>query len=300
MQPNFIVGAGLAGLIAGHVWPSVNIYEAGGPSVINHRALLRFRTDSVSKLTGIPFKQVTVRKGIYYQEAFHQTNIQLANWYANKVVGRLAGDRSIWQLAPVERFIAPEDFLEQMIHACRHRTIFNTAIDFSEPNGPIISTAPMFIPLRALGMTVPESEGKFERSGITVTRYRIPGANVYQTIYFPDPHLKLYRASITGDLLIVESSGISVTSEELMDIKLAFGLREFPEYIDEVDQKFGKIVNIPDTMRKRLLFKLTADHGIYSLGRFACWRNILLDDVVEDCAVIKRLLMSSDYDLFKK
>jgi hypothetical protein len=297
-QPNFIVGAGLAGLIAGHVWTSTTIFEASPGPMNQHRALLRFRTDSVARLTGIPFKQVTVRKGIYFQDAFHKPNIQLANMYAQKVVGRLAGDRSIWNLAPVERFIAPEDFVEQLVSATSQRIHYNAPIDFSQPNGPIISTAPMHLPLRAVGILVPS--GTFERSGITVTRYRVPGANVYQTIYFPNPNIRLYRASITGDLLIVESRGVDVLHEEMMDVKIAFGLREQPEYIDQVDQKFGKIVDIAAPLRKQLLFKLTHENNIYSLGRFACWRNILLDDVVEDCSVIKRLMNSGAYDLFKK
>jgi hypothetical protein len=46
------------------------------------------------------------------------------------------------------------------------------------------------------------------------------------------------------------------------------------------------------------LFRLTHERNIYSLGRFATWRNILLDDVVDDIAAIKKLLKAnSAYDI---
>jgi hypothetical protein len=46
------------------------------------------------------------------------------------------------------------------------------------------------------------------------------------------------------------------------------------------------------------LFRLTHEHNVFSLGRFATWRNILLDDVVDDIVQVKRLLKSSSaYDL---
>jgi hypothetical protein len=70
--------------------------------------------------------------------------------------------------------------------------------------------------------------------------------------------------------------------------------------LESIDQKYGKIASIDDAVRKQLLFALTHNHTIYSLGRFATWRNILLDDVVNDIAAIKRLLKTnSAYDARK-
>jgi hypothetical protein len=55
---------------------------------------------------------------------------------------------------------------------------------------------------------------------------------------------------------------------------------------------------IDDALRKQLLFRLTHEHNVFSLGRFATWRNILLDDVVDDIVQVKRLLKSgSAYDV---
>jgi hypothetical protein len=68
--------------------------------------------------------------------------------------------------------------------------------------------------------------------------------------------------------------------------------------LGSVEQKYGKISPVEDAVRKQLLFQLTHEHNIYSLGRFATWRNILLDDVVDDIGAIKKLLKAnSAYDV---
>jgi hypothetical protein len=61
----YIVGAGMAGCLAGVLNPTATIYEAAESFQQNHDAVLRFRDDQVSKQVGIPFKKVKVRKGIY-------------------------------------------------------------------------------------------------------------------------------------------------------------------------------------------------------------------------------------------
>ena len=131
----------------------------------------------------------------------------------------------------------------------------------------------------------------------------MPGADVFQTVYFTHPDTAVYRASITGSMLIVESvvddSGASrfpleTTADVLSLVSGAFALGEC-EPIDDAPQAFGKIVPLPDALRKALLYKLTADHGVYSLGRFATWRNVLLDDVVQDIAVLKQLFVADSY-----
>jgi len=298
-QPVQIIGAGLAGLLAAHAWPNIPIIEeAARDDLVGHNALLRFRGDAVSRLTGIPFREVTVRKGIWFRNAYQPPSIDMANRYSRKVLGRVVSDRSIWNVHAAQRFIAPEDFYERLIEYAGSRISWGEKYDFKgAPSVPTISTAPLPVVIKAIIGHEPKEE--FARAPIIVQRYRIPQADVFQTIYFPDEGLPIYRASITGDLLIVESvfsAQIDVT--DLRELGSAFGMPvRKAELIDTVSQKYGKIIPLPDNVRKDLLFKLTTQKGIYSLGRFAQWRNILLDDVVDDIAVIKRLLQSgSSYD----
>lgn len=297
---NTIIGAGLAGLIAAHAWPTARVLEANDQPRASHKALLRFRTEAVSRLTGVEFRRVSVRKGLWAEGRFQDPNIRWANCYAQKVLGHnnLRGERSVWNLDPVERFIAPDDLYWQLIESVGSRISWNTPVAFDDLKEPVVSTAPMPLPVSAL---LPDVQLEFPRSGIVVHRFVIKGADVFQTVYFPEPHLSVYRASITGNLLIVESKSNAFADEDEDAVNAAFGLyREQAEMIEQVQQKYGKIAPIDEALRKQILFKLTHDHKIYSLGRFATWRNILLDDVVDDIAAIKRLMKANNsYDIRK-
>jgi hypothetical protein len=294
MTAPVIVGAGLAGLIAAHAWPNAQVVEAAAQPKAAHKALLRFRSDAVARLTGIEFRKVRVRKGIWADGTQQTSAIRWANLYAQKVVGRLAGERSIWNLDPAERFIAPDDLYEQLVAAVNDRIDWETPANYQAAR-PTISTAPLPVVLSLVGWLAPVT---FSRSGITVHRWRIPGADVFQTLYYPEQHLNVYRASITGDTLIVETVGpLGDMDDE--EINKSFGIQlSACESLGSVDQKYGKIAPIDDAVRKQLLFRLTMERNIYSLGRFATWRNILLDDVVDDIAAIKKLLKANNaYDL---
>jgi hypothetical protein len=48
------------------------------------------------------------------------------------------------------------------------------------------------------------------------------------------------------------------------------------------------------------MYEMTTRFGIYSLGRFATWRNILLDDVLNDIFRIREMMNGTDYDFVRK
>ena len=150
--------------------------------------------------------------------------------------------------------------------------------------------------LDMMGLNALPRGEEFANQGIIVDRYRVLNADVFQTIYYPSPNMATYRASITGDLLIIERTR-AMTQMEFIDVLGSFGLGNIDVSLIEQDhtQRFGKIRPIDDATRRNAIFSLTQDHGIYSLGRFAVWRNVLLDDVVSDAAVIKRLIAGGNY-----
>lgn len=308
-QPALIVGAGLAGLIAGYAFPGVPILEAGGSELVPHRALLRFRSDAVSRLTGIPFRQVRVHKGIWFEGSFIAPNVQVANLYSRKCLDRVRGDRSIWNIDPVDRWVGPEDLVEQMTEALSHRISWGEPFDFAlqrigagRPRDPIISTAALSIAMQSLDIH-PTEKPELMRAPIWVKRYRVECADAHQTVYFPGHDLNTYRASLTGDLLIVEARNDPDSLPEALrpcgppeieTVAHAMGLSmDTITPIDSGDQRYGKIVPLADEPRRGWLARLTIESNIYSLGRFATWRNVLLDDVVQDAEVIRRMLRSS-------
>lgn len=288
-----IVGAGLAGLIAAHVFPRRRMVEAAAAPRDSHKAVLRFRSDAVSRLTGIDFRAVTVRKAIHDGVTEVAPTIAAANQYSEKCLGRIVPDRSIWNLEPTTRYIAPEDLYDQLVEAVGSRIEWGRAVDFRDLPSGTITTAPLDVVCRALSI---EPGVTFERAAITVRRFRIDRCDAFQTVYFPCHDTSMYRASITGDLLIVEFVG-EPRGEWLPQVGRAFGLPISAfEPLGEARQRYGKIAPVDAAARKALVARLTTDHGLFSLGRFATWRNLLLDDVVDDAAVIKRLLRSQDYD----
>lgn len=300
-----IIGAGLAGLITACKIKSADIFEAG-PCVENHKALLRFRDKSVSDLTGIPFEEVTVNKEIYYHgETHHRCTVAMANHYSFKVAGAYRG-RSIWNLDPVQRYVAPDDFYGQLVDKHSNRIAWSTPIKDVTKGSTVqrINTAPLPVIMQACGLKPIEQQ--FAKSHIKVDRYRLPhGTKLYQTIYFPSPTVRLFRASVTGDLLIVESvtgqpraefQWTMDEREEFAHVLRAFGF--YPDYVEKiesVEQKYGKIIDLPREQREAILYELTRDFNVFSIGRFATWRNILLDDVAKDIEVVERLMASSAY-----
>jgi hypothetical protein len=302
-----IIGAGLAGLIAGVQFPTSKIIEiAPSPSPL-HRSLLRFRSNAVSIATNIEFTPVTVHKGIYSGTKFVQPNIRLANMYSKKVINQIS-DRSIWNIDPCVRYIAPESFYEQLIERVGHRIEWGAALT-SDMIGtaPIISTIPMpllYALLSEIDSEIPVPPIPFNYSPILVSRFRIYGCNTYQTVYYPAPAVPYYRASITKDLLIAES----IRGAPLC------GFNKPPQYqrsylyhafcIDvaqcepieiEYEQRFGKIAPIDNEWRRAFMHGASVRHNVYSLGRFATWRNILLDDVLHDIEIIKKLIREDGY-----
>lgn len=294
-----IIGAGLSGLMAANLFQTAEVFEAGPREQVSHRALLRFRSPAVGDAMGVDFRKVRVYKGVYDvdTEQFVHPDIRYANCYSHKVTGRIH-DRSIWNLAAADRWVAPDNLIEQLVERCGARIHWDTPFDFqehrAERDNPVISTAPMPAIVKMLG--VQREMPQFKFAPIHVTRFNLPDCDVFQTVYFPNTAFSVYRASITGHLAIVESMR-APTDEELDTVFGAFGLRNYPRRLKEPsrEQKYGKIASINDGMRRAMIAELTREHNVYSLGRFAVWRNILADDVLNDIAVLKKLIAGDTY-----
>jgi hypothetical protein len=294
-----IIGAGLTGCLAAYAFKEAVIHEFL-PEPKTHRAVLRFRSECVSNLTGIPFKKVKVYKGVYQNGLFVTPDLRMMNRYSQKVTGGYY-DRSIGDLSPSVRFVAPDNFHSQLLDHLANRIVCNSSIDLDSLGRPLISTLPLPVLLKKLGHNGWVETGATKAEPIFVTNIQIPNCDMYQTIYFPDTVVP-YRASITGDILIVEATQ-PIYWRDLKYVLDAFGIKYFRDMYDDQEEKLanikqehGKFVPLEENERKNLMYELTRDHNIYSLGRHATWRKILLDDVVNDLNRIESMIKTSAYD----
>jgi hypothetical protein len=117
------------------------------------------------------------------------------------------------------------------------------------------------------------------------------------TYYFTGTNTAVYRASIVEDELIIEST-FSIMKEDVVEVSNAFGLMgiKIEPIVENYVQSYGKINPLNANVRKDMLYRITQDYSIYSLGRFATWRNITLDDVYLDVLKIKSWINQSEYD----
>lgn len=331
MSHPIILGAGLSGCLAGIMHPEAVIVEAKTEKAFKaspeHKAVLRFRTNNISQLTGIPFKEVQVRKSIWYQgREYRFPDIRLTNLYSRKVSDGYF-DRSIVNLETVTRWLPPEDFHLRMLGKVNGRVHFGCKItgitndhisvlrDGARPDEespmtrsecPVISTIAMPIMAKILGVESPVSFSSGKK--VFVVRLRIKNSNLNISMYYPDPEFPVYRSSVMGDILSVEfienlipEQLPSIKSEALYTVLESLGINPLDVEILDEGSQLGKIsYNVNERTRKNWVLKLTLDHWIYSLGRFALWKNILQDDVYHDALKIRQFIESgTHYDFIK-
>lgn len=300
-----IYGAGMAGLLAANMLRRFNptVREAQASLPDNHGALLRFRSDAVERATGMPFKRVTVHKAVKIDGVLRTSaDLRISNMYSQKVSEEVM-TRSVMNLTPGERYIAPDDFIATM--AAGATIEYDQALGSEDlyaclegMYGPVISTVPMPVMMDIVGW---EDKPEFHYLPIWSYKARIlaPVTRVYQTVYYPEHELPYYRASITGDQLIIEYT-MELKPEEGWADAMAhvlddFGIRDAELVEGKVSyQKYGKLLPIDDRLRRVFIMMLTNEYGIYSVGRFATWKQILMDDVVKDVNVVERFIADRD------
>jgi len=293
-----ILGAGMAGCLAALLIPGSTILEPM-ESIKIHQALLRFRSDRIGKALGIPFKKVIVHKGIWHNDKPVQLSPKYIIRYARKVSPQITA-RSIINLDPVERWIAPDDFHHQMLDMLQGRIVCKADIRGEICSDQIISTLPLFV-VEELIYNTKNEIAKTYFDSIYVSKYKIIDCDIHVTNYYTGTNTGVYRASISGSDLIIEST-FKIGKNDIEIIRQSFGLDGIPiaPIIENFVQTIGKIHPIDEKLRKKRIYELTKNHGIYSLGRFATWRNIVMDDVYNDILRIKEWIHMSDYERIVK
>lgn len=310
----YIIGAGMAGLLAARMLKARGhhpvVIEAQNELPNNHHAVLRFRTNVVSEVTGIPFTKVNMIKCTVP----YRNPVAEALAYSYKATGTYSTDRSITHGHTVaERWIAPCDFISQLAEGIDIK--YGEQFDWKNcgPSLPLISTIPMpkLVPL----LNYPAKDfggGSFRYRKGMVAKAHVKDCNAYASLYVPEPDYDFTRISLTGDELTVEMNKEEIKLHEaeqaVLDALRLLGIRSGPGQLYEIEpgegkvqlypQPYSKIEPIDDDQRKRFISWATDQRNIYALGRFATWRpGLLLDDLVNDIKRIEQwIVKNNNYD----
>lgn len=319
-----VIGAGMSGLISAIMLNQygfdVTVYEQLPKLPKNHSALLRFKTDKVSKATAIPFRKVKAIKSIYNSKG--KALDALA--YSKKCSGYCLSDRSITEEIG-ERFISPVDFVDQLYEratSCGVKFIFNSN---ARPPSNIVSTIPLLATiglaekyygpsfLRESPFAKVMTDGFRSIQGINMNAELAGHFDCFISLYMPRDTM-WNRVSITGNRLTAEYShvfgggGVSIDEKlKILDPKLM--IKELSMFFSELFapweadkitftiSKNQKILPVnDDSARKSVLAYLSNKFNIYSVGRFATWRpGLLLDDIPNDIDRIADWIKNGKY-----
>jgi len=310
-----IIGAGMAGLLAGGMIrdQKVIMWEAAPSLPNNHSAVLRFRTSIVGDALDIPFKKVRMMKTSHPW----RNPVADAMAYSMKTNGT-ATLRSVTTANGEisERYIAPENLISELYNRAPKEVNFGAKIDpvaLATLSRPIISTIPMPVLMKLLHYN---EMPKFNYVNGFNINCILPESDAYVSVYVPNPKDAFNRISLTGDKLTIEFSAPDQSADEvkrrvdviksndtilneLVNRALYYLSLEGCKWhsVKVSLQPYSKILPINEGERRRFIVWATDQHGIYSLGRFATWRpGLLMDDVVNDVRVIRKIIKNGSYE----
>lgn len=309
-----VLGAGIAGCVAYHTLKheNIRIVEKRHMSglIPTHDAIMRLRNPAVADLIGANYKKVTIEKGIWFKNRFcFQPTILMNNMYSIKLYGTL-GKRSILKPGSSERYILKGGFPAPELNYNSVVNIRDGKINLSDGSEMAydycISTLPMpnlycVIAGRPEGLDI-----NFNAKPVFVDRWKLKKpTGLNQTIIYPDPSIPVYRITLQDDILIVEgieALNWKIVTETMDLIKDSFGipramigtLNPNSMALGSKKMELGKIIPVDEDSRLKYIMWLTDTHRIFSFGRFATWRSLRTDHLMNDIKIIKKIISAKD------
>ena len=159
---------------------------------------------------------------------------------------------------------------------------------------------------RLTGATVVEGERAADFTLDLAEVHRVLGAHSPTVTFLCSPNNPTGLVEPESNVREVLAAVQSLPTPGLLVVDEAYG--QFADWsalglvdddIEVIDkdhkQSYGKIAPIDEPFRRFVVENLSQQYGVYSLGRFATWRNILLDDVLQDMNVIKKMVNADSY-----
>ena len=314
-----IIGAGIAGTVAARALSRYRPMVVDARSDISvHDAVMHLRDPGVGKYLGVPVREVTVQKEIWFGEKIHtRPSIRFNNLYSLKLYQAL-GRRSLNELGEVKRWVIEGDLpipencelgakVDQISPSgtdatkiCAHFIGLGTGRRSIQEFDWIISTAAMPLNFAITGLQPVGGVCHAQKVFTCRIDLQCP-STVHQVIYFPDPKDgDVYRASIDDGWLSIESNSQVGDMDKSLVLR-AFGI--MPDFYEEAFRgstehhnviECGKIKPIEEHYRRANILRLTQDARLISFGRHAIWKPIRTDHLSDDIEKIRRLIESTD------
>src|SRR4030042_3226346 len=315
-----IIGSGIAGTMAYNYFRALDpeVYEAreNRQAFSDNEAIIRMKNPAVGFLFGADMKEVEIEKWIFDNGKYYsQPTPEFVCSYSQKVAKSITS-RSIENLGKVKRYLVntklniPENKIKYKHKLFDVDDIVSDDVNYHSLSihdgiksyldikyDVCINTIPLPVITNMFGSkTEKHKNGTFKSLDIYTRKILFtPDLYVdkYYTVYIPDQDSSIYRVNLSPEGIIFESTeeiGIGQCED------LAYSLfRIYPMHYDtkqSVCKKISekKILNIDSGIRKRLLYQLTSNHSIYSLGRYAIWKNIGTDDLMQDLIKIGQMI----------
>jgi|GEM_PF-3138186 hypothetical protein len=302
-----IIGAGIAGAMASGYFSSSKpvVFEASEnkkAKLNKHKAVMRIRDPRVGMILGTDMKEIDVYKQCLYRDKLYwESDIRMRNLYSIKINGDIE-ERSITNLGKVKRYLLTDFELSDVNYESKVVGFGEDGRTIQiEKNGELeeteydycISTIPVFELLSILKI---KTENSFPSKDIHIVRTKsLLKSEVHQTIYIPEEKYDCYRATLEGEEMIFESANKFPKEEEIEELSSYFGIKGLnPENTEKHTQKMGKIIPTEDDFRRTVIVDLTERYNIFSLGRFAVWKQIKTDDLIQDLDLIRKMIGISD------
>jgi len=286
-----IVGAGIAGAMAFSYFSTYNPIIFAKDTGIKHDAVFRVRDPRVGMLLGVPLEKIMVTKEVLWQDRlWDKASITAMNMYSLKTNGRIAS-RSISDLGVKERYLISGAYSINAERAVLKGIEAGSALvqnvhsgeEMAIPDDICISTIPLPVMLDACHEEYDRNLFRYEPIFVTRCSIKERDCTVNQTIYVPEMEYHTYRMTLEKETLIFESVGGYPEKEEVMALSKFFCVT--PDAAVRSSQEFGKLLPHTadeDDLRRMHIFDLTEKYGVYSLGRFATWKSIRTDDLLDD------------------
>ena len=314
---HLIIGAGLSGLMMGALLKrNFKIIDgAPGPRLDVHAP---FYLHAPLEWLPTTWKQVDVHHNVWDGNGFHRApTIRMMNDYSRKITGKIIDTSLKFMDGSVKSGYIPSNnlpgqVLNDLYDEVKANSSWGVKVIGIDPKRRevtaevmghavgevhqyryknLISTIPL--PL-LLSLTSRAFDCNFRSDPIFTSVWSIPeteATDAFQIIYITDPAEPIYRASLMGRSIILESmrdlSG-TVNHQGIIINKL-WGIKD-GNFKAQGEIRPGKFHPIEKTFRKVMIGKLTSETGIFCLGRYAVWDYKRIDHVSEDAHTILKII----------